>query len=201
MSHGVESCSCWQCRAEKAEARIADLERMNAGWTEELVAVKHELRASTERVSQLETKYDELLKAGELLRLLLQPGEDGWELTGARKFRDAAGYALRCAVDNLKATRQGANENGTSNSDGSGVRSPDASPAVASGSDDVRPTVQVDAPFSKEAENYVADVYPCEPPCDSYGICSNCHEKLCFGAGYNLGYRAAKATAQGDSEK
>lgn len=47
-------------------------------------------------------------------------------------------------------------------------------------------------PYSKEAKDFIAKVYPCEPPCDSYGVCSNCCDEANFGAGYNMGYRAAE---------
>lgn len=46
-----------------------------------------------------------------------------------------------------------------------------------------------DVPLSDEAKAYVAKVFPCEPPCDSWGVCSNCCERTVFLAGYNIGYR------------
>jgi hypothetical protein len=30
-------------------------------------------------------------------------------------------------------------------------------------------------------------MFPCEPPCDSYGVCDNCCEANVFRAGYNFG--------------
>lgn len=48
-----------------------------------------------------------------------------------------------------------------------------------------------DAPLSQEAQDLIAKLFPCEKPCDSYGICEGCYEKIIFQAGYNLGYRAA----------
>lgn len=51
-------------------------------------------------------------------------------------------------------------------------------------------------PLSAEAEAYVAKVFKCEPPCDSFGVCSNCCEAIVFGAGYNFGLAAEKARSQ-----
>lgn len=48
------------------------------------------------------------------------------------------------------------------------------------------------APLTKEAKEYIAKMFPCEVPCDSYGICPGCAEAAVFGAGYNFGYRATK---------
>lgn len=48
-------------------------------------------------------------------------------------------------------------------------------------------------PYSEEAKAFVAKCFPCEPPCDSYGICSNCAEEVCFASGFNMGHRAGIA--------
>jgi len=48
-------------------------------------------------------------------------------------------------------------------------------------------------PLSQEALAFCDRMWPCEPPCDSYGVCSNCCEKTIHHAGYNHGYRAAGA--------
>lgn len=48
-----------------------------------------------------------------------------------------------------------------------------------------------DAPRSKDATEYAARLFPCEPPCDSYGVCSNCIEQKIFFIGYGFGYQAA----------
>lgn len=47
-----------------------------------------------------------------------------------------------------------------------------------------------DSPLSKEAIAFCEKIYQCHPPCDSWGICTNCAEKINFVAGYNFGYRA-----------
>lgn len=46
-------------------------------------------------------------------------------------------------------------------------------------------------PLSGEAQAFIAKVMPCQPPCDSYGVCENCCDSTTFGAGYNMGWRAA----------
>lgn len=50
-------------------------------------------------------------------------------------------------------------------------------------------------PLSTEAIAYMDKLFPCTKPCDSYGICDGCAERVCFEAGYNFGYRAAKSLA------
>ena len=35
-------------------------------------------------------------------------------------------------------------------------------------------------------ESYIARVFPCEPPCDSYGICENCSEATLIRIGAEL---------------
>jgi len=49
-----------------------------------------------------------------------------------------------------------------------------------------------DEPISKEAQEFADKIFPCQQPCDSYGICTECAERTCFLAGYNFGYRAGK---------
>lgn len=44
---------------------------------------------------------------------------------------------------------------------------------------------------SKEAVEYAAKLFPCEKPCDSFGVCDGCCEAKCFWAGYNFGNKAA----------
>lgn len=44
--------------------------------------------------------------------------------------------------------------------------------------------------YSEEAQRFADKCFPCEPPCDSYGICSSCAEDITFGSGYNFGFRA-----------
>lgn len=51
-------------------------------------------------------------------------------------------------------------------------------------------------PYSEKAKEYVSKAFPCEPPCDSLGVCSNCTEELCFGSGYNFGYHAGQASPE-----
>lgn len=40
------------------------------------------------------------------------------------------------------------------------------------------------------AQKYADKLWPCEPPCDSYGVCENCIERSIFHSGYNFGARA-----------
>lgn len=47
-----------------------------------------------------------------------------------------------------------------------------------------------DEKLSAEAAIYADKLFKCEPPCDSYGICSNCSERNVFQAGYNFGRRS-----------
>ena len=49
------------------------------------------------------------------------------------------------------------------------------------------------APLSAEAQAYADRAFPCEPPCDSWGACSNCCERSVFWAGYNFGDRGRGA--------
>src|SRR5574343_107631 len=49
--------------------------------------------------------------------------------------------------------------------------------------------------LSLEAKAFVAKMFPCEPPCDSYGVCSNCCEASVLYAGYNMGLSAAESIA------
>lgn len=80
------------------------------------------------------------------------------------------------ALMDRKDTRQEANEIKDATG-GSGIKT--------------EPTVQdCNAPLSEEAKAFVAKCFKCEPPCDSYGICSDCVELVNFQAGYNFGYRA-----------
>lgn len=46
-------------------------------------------------------------------------------------------------------------------------------------------------PVSQDAAAYMDKLFPCEKPCDSFGICDGCYERVIFLAGYNFGYRAA----------
>lgn len=126
--------------------RIAELERLltSERRVAQLEIEKQEKQA--ERVSflngQLATSLLDRKRMKECLEALeASIGEDDC------RADDDCDHCLRMldiqAALFPEATRQGANENGTSNSDGSGVRSPDASPAVASGSHDVKPAVQV----------------------------------------------------------
>jgi hypothetical protein len=52
-------------------------------------------------------------------------------------------------------------------------------------------------PLSKETEEFIARMFVCEPPCDSYGICEACMEETIFLAGYNFGYRASEKRVPG----
>lgn len=49
-----------------------------------------------------------------------------------------------------------------------------------------------DEPVSTEALKFADKLFPCEKPCDSFGVCEGCCERNIFLAGYNFGYRAAK---------
>lgn len=46
--------------------------------------------------------------------------------------------------------------------------------------------------LSPEAQAYADKLWPCQPPCDSYGVCENCCERTLFHAGYNFGCRAQR---------
>lgn len=48
-------------------------------------------------------------------------------------------------------------------------------------------------PISQEAQVFVNKLYPCEPPCDSYGICSNCYDHSNFECGYVMAFRAEQS--------
>ena len=48
-------------------------------------------------------------------------------------------------------------------------------------------------PLSEKAKEYIDKLFPCEPPCDSYGVCEHCCEKTIFRAGYNFGARSANS--------
>lgn len=45
-------------------------------------------------------------------------------------------------------------------------------------------------PLSEAALTYMAKMFPCTKPCDSYGVCEGCLDSSLFQAGYNFGYRA-----------
>lgn len=45
--------------------------------------------------------------------------------------------------------------------------------------------------LSPGAKSFSDRHFECEPPCDSYGVCSPCIEKSLFQAGFNFGYDAA----------
>lgn len=45
--------------------------------------------------------------------------------------------------------------------------------------------------LSEDAKEYVTKLFPCEKPCDSYGICEGCYELRIFEAGYSMGLKAA----------
>ena len=45
-------------------------------------------------------------------------------------------------------------------------------------------------PLSDKAKSFMTEMFKCEPPCDSFGVCEACIEKHLFQAGYNFGYRA-----------
>jgi hypothetical protein len=47
-------------------------------------------------------------------------------------------------------------------------------------------------PLSAEAKAWTEKMFPCEPPCDSFGVCEACINRHLFHAGYNFGYRAGK---------
>ena len=40
--------------------------------------------------------------------------------------------------------------------------------------------------LDKDAQAYVDRMFPCEKPCDSYGVCDNCIDRSLFQAGYNF---------------
>jgi len=44
--------------------------------------------------------------------------------------------------------------------------------------------------LSDRAKILVDKLFQCEPPCDSYGVCTNCNEQGIFQSGYNLGHDA-----------
>lgn len=49
--------------------------------------------------------------------------------------------------------------------------------------------------FDENAANeYSSAKFPCEPPCDSYGICSDCGDALCFWAGAKWQHKQNSAT-------
>lgn len=43
-------------------------------------------------------------------------------------------------------------------------------------------------PYDEDTNSYVQKLFKCEPPCDSYGICSNCNDETIFHAGFNKGF-------------
>jgi hypothetical protein len=43
-------------------------------------------------------------------------------------------------------------------------------------------------PYDEDTSIYVQKLFKCEPPCDSYGVCSNCNEETIFHAGFNKGF-------------
>lgn len=53
-------------------------------------------------------------------------------------------------------------------------------------------------PYSTEADAYVKKLFPCEPPCDSFGVCENCGDSLIFGAGYAFGLKATHTKSGGE---
>jgi hypothetical protein len=57
--------------------------------------------------------------------------------------------------------------------------------------------IKEDCPLTAEAEAYVQKLFPCTPPCDSWGVCDNCCEKTLFLAGYNFGFRANEKYKKG----
>lgn len=54
-----------------------------------------------------------------------------------------------------------------------------------------------DSPLSQEAKDFIAKVFKCEPPCDSFAVCSECIDLVNFQAGYNFGFRAQLALIEG----
>lgn len=56
-----------------------------------------------------------------------------------------------------------------------------------------------DEPLSEEAKDFIAKMFICEPPCDSYVVCEACLEKDLFLAGYNFGYRADRVCPMCDA--
>lgn len=44
----------------------------------------------------------------------------------------------------------------------------------------------------EKAKIFADKLFPCEPPCDSYGVCSNCCERMTFEAGYEFGFKAER---------
>lgn len=54
----------------------------------------------------------------------------------------------------------------------------------------------VDQLITSEAWTYMKKLFPCEKPCDSFGICDACYERNIFLAGYNIGYRGAKTLSE-----
>jgi hypothetical protein len=51
-------------------------------------------------------------------------------------------------------------------------------------------------PVSSAAQEFADKMFVCDPPCDSYGCCTECCERNSFFAGYNFGYRAAKTLSE-----
>lgn len=45
----------------------------------------------------------------------------------------------------------------------------------------------------EDAEQYIKKMFPCESPCDSFGICDSCTERNIFESGYNFGIKHARA--------
>jgi len=46
--------------------------------------------------------------------------------------------------------------------------------------------------LDEKAKIFADKLFPCEPPCDSYGVCSNCCERMTFEAGYEFGLKAER---------
>lgn len=55
------------------------------------------------------------------------------------------------------------------------------------------PESERETPITKEAKDFADKMYPCEEPCDSYGACEGCCERLNFDCGYRFGYDARDA--------
>jgi hypothetical protein len=48
--------------------------------------------------------------------------------------------------------------------------------------------------MDKLTKAYIAKMFPCEKPCDYFGLCENCSNANIFKAGYNFGVNHNKNT-------
>lgn len=55
-------------------------------------------------------------------------------------------------------------------------------------------------PISPEAQTWLDKHLPCEPPCDSYGVCSNCSDAKLFRVGYGFALPVIAQTVKDGEE-